>query len=156
MSADEYRSLNSCKCQTSAATLSVFIFFQLWWCFITCDCLSRLNWVEIGWWSESFFKLEFTQQLTTCCSRSAVLNMRSTVIDCFLASHVIVSDRVRSQKSVSLTMQSSSSVMSCLMKHQNLSQIEWWRLKSFNMMCSFNLLSSYDSLKINDSRLTWV
>ena len=156
MSADECRSLDSCKCQTSAATLSVFIFFQLWWCFITCDCLSRLNWVKIKWWSESFFKLEFIQQLTTCCSRSAVLNMRSTVIDCFLASHVIVSDEVRSQRLTSLTMWSSSSVISCLMKHQNLLQIEWWKLKSFNMMCSSDLLSSCDNLKISDSRLIWV
>ena len=156
MSADECRFLSSCKCQTSAATLSVFIFFQLQQHFITCDCLSRLKWVKIEWWSESFFKLEFTQQLTTCCSRSAVLNMRSTVIDYFLAFHVIVSDRVKSWRSASLTMWSSSSAMSCLMKHWSLSQIKWWRLKSFSMICFSDLLSSYDSLKISDSELTWV
>ena len=128
---------------------SMFIFFQLWWCFIICDYLLRLNWVKIEWWSESFFKFEFTQQLTTCCFKFAVLNIRFTVNDCFLSSHVMMSDEIRSCRSVSLTMQSSLFIMLCLMKHCKSFQIEWWKLKFFNRTCFSDFLNSSDNLKMS-------
>ena len=135
---------------------SAFIFFQLWQHFIICDCLLRLNWVKIEWWSKLFFKLEFMQQLIICCSRFAVLNMRFTVNDCSLFSHMMMSGKMRSCRSVSLTMWSSSSVMLCLMKHCKSFQIEWWRLKSFNKTCLSDFLNSSDSLKMSEFWSMWM
>ena len=156
MFAVKCRFLSDCKYWISAAMFSMFIFFQLWQCFIICDCLSRLNWVKIEWWSESFFRLEFMQQFITHCFRSAVLNMRFIVNDYFLFFHVIMFDRMRSCRLVSLTMWSNLSVMLCLMKHCESFQIEWWRLKFFNKICLFNFLSNSDNLKMSKFWSMWM
>ena len=156
MSACECRFFDCCKCCIFVLMSSSFIFFQLQCCFTACEALSRLNWVEIERWSESFSRLLFTQQLITCCSKLAELNMRSTVNVWFLTFHMTVPGGVRSQRSASLTMWSSLSAMLCLMKHCDSSQIEWWRLKSFSRICFSDLLSSCGSLKMGDFWLMWV
>ena len=149
MFAVKYKFLNNCKYWISIVIFSVFIFFQLQWHFIICDCLSKLNWVKIKWWSESFFRLEFIQQFITCCFRFAVLNIRFTVNDYFLFFHVIMFDEVRSCKSVLLTMQNSSFVILYLIKYCKSFQIKWWKLKFFNKTCSSDFLNNSDNLKMS-------